>query len=333
LSNEDTDALRKLGTYLGVVAPAYDSFANVTAGAHSAPATLRGVTPEYRVVGQLVVAQGRFVEQSDLDRRARFIVISSQMARTLFPSAPERAVGQTVRIQRQVYTVIGVLDGDSSVGLAGAGDMTAYLPLTTAQSRLAGAGSRELSQIVVTARDPADAGAAQQQVRSILRASHRLPAGQRDDFLLVDQRELQQALQRSTGVLTLLLASIAGISLFVGGIGIMNIMLVSVTERTREIGLRKALGATPWNILGQFLTESIILTMLGGAIGAGLGYGIAHGIALLALAGEELLLRPVITPQVVLLALSVSISIGLFFGLWPAYRAARMNPIDALRYE
>lgn len=334
LTLNDLEALEKLGSSLDQIIPIYENPATLVVGKKSMPARARGVTPDYLRVSHVAVGSGRFIQPQDVEQRARVVVLSTDLAQELFGKQNLPAVGNSVRIQRQVYTVIGVLGAGAS-GFQEPNFQTVYMPLNTAQVKLGGAGTRSLTSIIVTTRPGYTAQFAQAQVRSILRAAHRLSADQKDDFFFINQREIQRAVQRTTAILTMLLSSIAAISLLVGGIGIMNIMLVSVTERTREIGLRKALGATRGNILAQFLTESIILTLLGGGIGLGVGYGLAEGAAFLfgrLVAGADPF-NAVITPGAVALALGVSIAIGLFFGLWPANRAAGMRPIDALRYE
>jgi putative ABC transport system permease protein len=334
LTNDDAEVVTKLGSSLELVVPVYENYGTLVVGKKSASASVRGVPASYLQTSRLQVNGGRFIQPADVDERARVVVLSADVADALFGSQNLTALGSTVRVQRQVYTVIGVL-AQSQGGFQDYSYQTVYMPLSTAQIKLGGAGTRALNSINVTVREGYTPAFARAQITNILRSSHRLTGEQEDDFYLIDQQEIQQAIQRSTGILTILLSSIAAISLLVGGIGIMNIMLVSVTERTREIGLRKALGATRWNILSQFLTESIILTGLGGAIGLGAGYGLAKGATFIfsRLSSDAGQLKALMTPGAVALALGVSIGIGLFFGIWPANRAAGMRPIDALRHE
>jgi putative ABC transport system permease protein len=339
LTNDDVEALRLLGTALDLVAPSYNAFDTSVSGGNSFPTQLMGVTPEYQVLNELKLAQGRFIQEDDLKQRRSVVVISSDLAEALFAGQGKPALGGSFRLRRQVYTVVGVLAPEEANGVFSfrwSSNYTAYLPLSTAQVRLQNPNESEIAEIAVTTRDAENSELAKAQITSILRSAHRITPDYSNDFIIQDAQAIQEALQQSTGIMTILLSAIASISLLVGGIGIMNIMLVSVTERTREIGLRKSLGATRWNILGQFLLESIFLTVLGGAIGLGLGYAGGLLVSTLAAGSQdfgEIGLTAIVTPDAVFLALGVSVGIGLFFGIWPANRAARMSPIDALRYE
>jgi putative ABC transport system permease protein len=234
-------------------------------------------------------------------------------------------VGQQIRVRDVPFTIIGVLSPKGQTADGRDLDDVVLVPYTTAQIRLSG--RQFIPQILAATYNPQDIPAAQQEIRGILRDLHGLAPNEADDFEVRNQSELTETASQTAEVMTLLLSAIAGISLLVGGIGIMNIMLVSVTERTREIGVRKAMGATRGNILFQFLVESLALCLLGGAIGVGVGYG---GARLLARMGS---MNTAVALESVFLALAVSAAVGLFFGLWPARRAARLDPIEALRYE
>ena len=242
-------------------------------------------------------------------------------------SASANPVGQTIRINRQNYEVIGVLESKGTNGPQNQDDVI-MLPLHTAQLKLGGAGTTTVRTINLQVRSADEMDLAQAQVTAIMRARHKLAAGAEDDFLVRNQADILSSVTSTSDTFTTLLGSIAAISLLVGGIGIMNIMLVSVTERTREVGLRKAVGAKRGDILVQFLTEAIVISALGGLIGVVLGVGGAQVIAPLLGASSA-----VVTGQSIVLAVAVSLAIGVFFGLYPANRAAGLNPIEALRYE
>ncbi len=227
-------------------------------------------------------------------------------------------------INRALFTVIGVMERKGATGFGDRDDVV-FIPLSTAQKRLFGVD--HVRAVYVKVHDAARMDAVAAQVESLLRVRHRIREDQESDFVIRNQAELVQAFTGVTQTITLLLAAVAAVSLVVGGIGIMNIMLVSVTERTREIGIRKAVGATPQDILLQFLVESVLLSVGGGLLGIGVALGAAHGIA--QTAGWMI----IVTPGAVLLAFGFAVAVGLCFGLYPAYRAARLDPIVALRYE
>jgi putative ABC transport system permease protein len=327
LNNADADAIRGLATAVGLVAPEYSSSVTAVYMGKTTSTSASGVTADYARVRNWGVARGRFISVEDNDNLALTIVLGQKVVEDLFGSAQVNPVGEVVRINRQNYEVIGVTKAKGQSGPTNQ-DNVIFMPLRTAQLKLGGAGNTELRTINLQVRSAEEMNLAQAQVTAILRTLHGLQSSAQDDFLVQNQADILSTVEETTGTFTTLLASIAAISLLVGGIGIMNIMLVSVTERTREVGLRKAVGAKRSDILIQFLAEAMALSVLGGLIGVGLGIGGAQLITPL-LGGS----RTLVTLQSVILALTVSLAIGIFFGLYPANRAARLNPIDALRYE
>jgi len=327
LSNADVQAIEGLATAVVEVAPEYGANATVTYQGETTSTSVTGTTPNYAMVRNWEVPRGRFVSDGDNDNLAMVVVLGQTVVEDLFGSTLVNPVGQTVRINRQNYQVVGVVESKGEGGFGNQDDII-FMPLRTAQLKLGGAGNQVVRTINLQARSAEEMDLAQAQVTAILRTLHGLQAGESDDFTVQNQADIVGVLEETTGTFTTLLGSIAAISLLVGGIGIMNIMLVSVTERTREVGLRKAVGANRADILVQFLAEAIVLSVLGGLVGTALGVGGAQVISPLLGSTDAL-----VTPESVGLALAVSLGIGVFFGFYPANRAAQLNPIDALRYE
>ncbi|NJN30039.1 MAG: FtsX-like permease family protein [Synechococcales cyanobacterium RM1_1_8] len=282
-----------------------------------------GTTPSFLEVRSFEVDRGRFITSEDLDRNTRIAALGADVAEQLFDG--ENPIGQQIRVRNVSFEVVGVMKAKGSF-LGQNQDGSVYIPLTTMANRLVGRTSpygTEVSFISISAVDEASVGAAQFQIRNLLRLRHKITG--EDDFAVDTQKDILSIVGTITGALTLLLSAIAAISLLVGGIGIMNIMLVSVSERTQEIGLRKAIGATQKDILVQFVIEAVILSAAGGVIGS------AIGIGAVVLVGALSPLQAAVSPVAIVMAVSVSGGIGLFFGVFPARQAAKLDPIVALR--
>ncbi len=315
------------------VAPEIMSSADVTYGKRTFNVNVSGVTPAYEAVRNFPVEYGSFITDTDTNGGARVAVLGSRIAERLY-GADVYPIGTTIKIRNVPFRVIGVLKSKGGTGGPGGNqDDVVLVPLTTAHQRLFPRYHNSRGQPLVTviyaqvvSEDRMEAAAA--EITELLRTRHNIQFRDDDDFSVINQKDLLAIFGQITGVLTIFLGAIAGISLLVGGIGIMNIMLVSVTERTREIGLRKAVGAKRRDILTQFLIESVVLALVGGAVGIGLG---TVGVAVVSRLQDSL--QPLVTPQSVMLATGFSAAVGLFFGIYPATRAARLNPIEALRYE
>jgi len=332
LTSDDAKALSEPGKVpaAALVSPEYTNFATVAAGSQNTSSMIIGATSSYLPIHNNAMAAGEFINDQHLSKAANVVVLGARVSKKLFGS--QSAVGQTIKIKGQRFRVIGVLKekGRDVFGLA---DDSVIIPLTTAQRKLFGAvdatsGKLLVSTIIVQARDQASIDAASQQITSTLRELHRLkPGADPNDFSIDNQQSLINTISESQRTITWYMGAIAAISLVVGGIGIMNIMLVSMRERTREIGLRKAIGARERDILTQFLIEALALSTSGGLIGLLIGALIA------VVANETGQARASISPESMVLAIGVAMAIGLFFGIEPARRAARLDPIEALRSE
>jgi putative ABC transport system permease protein len=312
------------------VAPVLQGSVEVSAGGETTTTQVMGITPDYERVRNTKVAEGEFIGEEHILGQASVVLLGPDVADHLF-GRTEGLTGETVRIEGQPFTVLGVLESKGGSSFSNPDDQV-LVPLTTAQTRLLRRSARDrVDMLLVQAVSANDVPQAGDEVSQILRARHRSAIGA-DDFTVLTQQDFLDTARTITSVLTIFLGGIAAISLLVGGIGIMNIMLVSVTERTREIGLRKALGARRIDILIQFLTESSLLSMFGGLIGIGLGALISYVVGQVALA-QGTALNPQIGLDTILMATLFSTAVGLFFGLYPANRAASLEPVEALRYE
>ncbi|HEY9833977.1 MAG TPA: ABC transporter permease [Stenomitos sp.] len=305
------------------VAPQINSRLLVTYRNRNTNTAITGTTPEFLVVRSFDVAKGRFITNLDIERNNQVVALGADVAEKLFGNSD--AIGQTIRIKNASFQVIGVMEPKGAF-LGDNQDDTVFIPLTTMANRIVGRTSPyglEVTFISATAKNQDSIGAAQFQIENLLRLRHKIT--DEDDFTVRTQKDVLKIVGTITGGLTVLLAAIAAISLLVGGIGVMNIMLVSVTERTQEIGLRKAIGAQERDILIQFLIEAVILSAAGGIIGTALGISVIQIVAMVSP------LKAGISPVAILLSVSISGGIGLFFGVVPARRAAKLDPIVALR--
>jgi len=293
---------------------------------------LRAATPNYAQTLNWPVARGSFFSETEYNGRSRVVVLGSEVVENLFPTDVD-PLGEDIRVNGLNFRVVGILETQGASAFGGSQDDIAIVPLTTAQDRLFNNRSQRtgaflVDAILMQAADEAAIDGVIIDASEVLRQSHDINFRDADDFQILTQQDFLEAFGSVTGVLTVFLGAIASISLLVGGIGIMNIMLVSVTERTREIGLRKAVGAKRLDILGQFLTEAVIMSLLGGTLGITLG--LIGATAVRAAVPE---LDTSVTFNSIGLAVGFSVAVGLFFGIYPASRAAALNPIDALRFE
>ena len=334
LTLADAEALVDSGgaPSVAAVAPVVNASRTVVYGDNSTSTTIMGVTPDYATVRSTTVSSGRFISEEDIDGSSTVAVLGSDVVDDLFGS-DVGVVGQKIRISNMLYEVVGILESSGGTS-SGSSDNQIIVPITTAFSRLVARSNAndEVDMIYVSAVDSESMDSATSEITSILRSRHKINSDEDDDFNIMSQESMTEAASSITGVLTIFLGGIAAISLLVGGIGIMNIMLVSVIERTKEIGLRKAVGARNNDILMQFMAEALIIGLAGGLLGVVLAYGLASLIKSIA-ASFSYDLTPTITFGSILLAVGFSVAVGLVFGIYPASRASKLEPVEALRTE
>ena len=327
LTLEDAAAISEQVAYVDLVVPTYSRALQLVVGGENMNAAVTGVTPQYQEVQNLEIANGAFFSDYEYQRGAKVTVLGSNVKETLFQDADP--IGQQMRMGGNIVRVIGVLE--SKGAMFGSPDNAILIPLTAMQQMVAqprtAQGERVVSSIELTVSDEEQADYVVEETTSLLRTRHRLGPNVDDDFSIMSMQEISEMLSETIGTMTLLLGAIAAISLLVGGIGVMNIMLVSVLERTREIGIRKALGARERDIWIQFLIEAAFLSFAGGIIGVIAGWAVSY------LVGSMGFMTTVVSADIVILAVSVAVGIGLFFGFYPAWNASRLNPIEALRSE
>ena len=332
LTEDDARAIPIEVPEVSFAAPTHRASAQVVYGGQNWFAAVFGIDNDFFEVREWGLAEGRFFEPNELASSGKVVILGQTVARQLFGAETpfEDMIDQVVRVRRVPMTVIGIAarKGQSAGGQDQ--DDSVFVPLSTARTRLFGIAQgklRRINSIWIKVEQGADMKQAEEGIRTLLRQRHRLQPGQDDDFTLRNLTEIMQTQEAASRAMAALLAAIAGVSLLVGGIGIMNIMLVSVTERTREIGLRMAVGGRSRDILAQFLVEAVTLSSIGGAIGVGLGLVAARMV------GQSAGWRIEIDPQSVALAFGFAALVGVFFGYYPARKASRLQPIDALRYE
>ena len=328
ITEDDAWAIQREVPLVEAAAPTVRGGAQIVYGNLNWATSIQGVTPEYFVARDWPIAAGKAFSQEDVDGATKVALLGDTVALNLFGDTDP--VGDVIRIKNVPFTVIGILDRKGQSTWGQDQDDTILIPLSTAKKKVVGASqanARAVGAISVKVREGRMMPAAEQEIRGLLRQRHRLQPYQDDDFWIRNLSEILESQEASSRVLTMLLAAIASVSLVVGGIGIMNIMLVSVTERTREIGLRMAVGARRKDILMQFLVEAVTLSLIGGAVG--IAFGLAGTYAIAYFAGW----RTLVDPRAIVVAFGFAAAVGIFFGFYPARKAAGLDPIEALRYE
>ena len=323
LTLDDVEVLESEAKLIQGISPMIRQNAQVIGGNKNWNTTISGVSASYLSIREWKIAEGEFFTEKDIHTKNKVAVIGQTVAGNLFPD--ENPVGKKIRVNNTPFKVIGLLEEIGQDGRGHDQDDVIIAPSTTVLYRLSGGKYIDMIYISALSLDVMDE--AQEELSGILRTAHKLNTGESNDFNIFNQAQVTETVSATTKTLTLLLGSIAGVSLVVGGIGIMNIMLVSVTERTREIGIRLAIGARKSDVLVQFLTEAVILSMMGGLVGIGLSFVFSY------ILNNTTELTTIINPGIVMIAVMFSGAVGIFFGFYPARKAAALNPIDALRYE
>jgi len=324
LTPDDAEAIRQRATGVRYLTPTLNTRSQIVGETSNWNTQIQGTNEQLPAIRSWPLEYGAFFTDQDVRSAAKVVVLGSVARNQLFGDGAD-PVGALVRINNQPFKVLGVLTAKGQAAMGPDQDDTVVTPYTTVQKKLMGV--QHISGITISATDGASSDDLTNEIESILRERHRIQNGADNDFMIRTQAEMATMLTSTTDTMTYLLAGIAAVSLVVGGIGIMNIMLVSVTERTREIGLRLSVGARDLDVLTQFLVEAIVLSLAGGAIGIVLGFGVAQGVS------RVMQWTTVVTSQSVLLSFGVAAATGVFFGFYPARKAAALDPIDALRYE